>query len=211
MKENEKKRRGVVRIAGASLLLVTVLGNAKIPEGACCFTDKPCEDLTTDECRAQDGNPSGPGYCESVECPEACCFLDLPCSNLTPSVCVERGGTAMGEGVSCTTPSLCLEACCFYNGSCEYLTSLTCIKKGGDPSYLPGLLCDLPFCDLVPGHCDPDHDVDLLDFAYFVSCFTGPDNGPIETDCECADMDGDDDVDLLDVAEFQKDFTGDGN
>ena len=60
----------------------------------------------------------------------------------------------------------------------------------------------LEVVELTPGDCDEDSDVDLLDFACFVDCFTGP-GGGILPGCEVLDFDGDGDVDLLDYAEFQ--------
>jgi hypothetical protein len=59
----------------------------------------------------------------------------------------------------------------------------------------------------VPGDCDGDNDVDLLDWAEFQLCYTGPD-GPVEPGCECGDFDGDDDIDLVDFGNFQLAFTG---
>jgi len=55
----------------------------------------------------------------------------------------------------------------------------------------------------LPGDCDGDNDVDLDDYAVFEGCITGPNGGPIDPSCRCADLDADDDVDLADFAEFQ--------
>jgi hypothetical protein len=61
-----------------------------------------------------------------------------------------------------------------------------------------------------PGDCDGDSDIDLVDFATFQICFTGPGGGPLSAECECADFDGDDDIDLADFNAFQLAFTGPG-
>lgn len=50
--------------------------------------------------------------------------------------------------------------------------------------------------------------LDLFDFANFQECLTGPDGGPISTECRAADSDGDGDVDLSDMAAVQLEFTG---
>jgi hypothetical protein len=60
----------------------------------------------------------------------------------------------------------------------------------------------------VPGDCDADGDVDLDDLSTYFDCVTGPDGGPLDPECECADFDGDDDVDFADFAAFQLAFTG---
>ncbi len=71
------------------------------------------------------------------------------------------------------------------------------------------LACELQtMCPGGPGDCDGDGDADLVDYDSFLQCFTGPNEGPIESECECADMDADDDVDSGDFAEFQLAFTG---
>ena len=58
-----------------------------------------------------------------------------------------------------------------------------------------------------PGDFDLDGDTDLIDFAAFASCVTGPDpDGAIPTECTVADLDDDGDVYLSDVADFQRAF-----
>ncbi|MCH7526106.1 MAG: DNRLRE domain-containing protein [Planctomycetes bacterium] len=59
-----------------------------------------------------------------------------------------------------------------------------------------------------PGDCDGDGDADLDDFAAFLNCFTGPNAGPVDPECECADIDADGDADFDDFALFQLAFTG---
>ena len=57
------------------------------------------------------------------------------------------------------------------------------------------------------GDLDEDCDVDLLDFAGFVDCMSGPEGG-VFVGCQPFDFDGDDDVDSADFAVFQIAFTG---
>lgn len=54
----------------------------------------------------------------------------------------------------------------------------------------------------VRGDCNGDGVVDLVDYAVFAGCMTGPNLGPIGAGCGCIDLDVDDDVDLRDFAEF---------
>ncbi|MGB2984886.1 MAG: hypothetical protein WBE26_03305 [Phycisphaerae bacterium] len=60
----------------------------------------------------------------------------------------------------------------------------------------------------VAGDCTGDGKVDLADYAVFYDCITGPNGGPIEPECECADLDVDNDVDLADFGLFENGFTG---
>lgn len=64
-----------------------------------------------------------------------------------------------------------------------------------------------PTGETIPGDCDGDTDVDLVDFASFQLCFTG--SGAMATpECVCSDLDNDGDVDLVDFGDFQLAFTG---
>lgn len=60
------------------------------------------------------------------------------------------------------------------------------------------------------GDFDADNDVDTVDQATFVTCFTGP-GGSIEPACEPGDADLDGDVDCDDWARFQQTWTGPGS
>lgn len=59
----------------------------------------------------------------------------------------------------------------------------------------------------TPGDSDGNGDVDLVDFASFQLCFTGP-GGEVSMDCAVMDFDDDGDVDLADFGAFQLAFTG---
>jgi hypothetical protein len=59
----------------------------------------------------------------------------------------------------------------------------------------------------APGDSDGDGDVDLVDFAQFSLCFTGPD-GSCSGNCCIMDFDDDGDIDLADFSNFQLAFTG---
>lgn len=62
--------------------------------------------------------------------------------------------------------------------------------------------------DCVLGDVNGDGDVDLGDYAGFVTCRTAPGGGPLTPGCDVFDADCDDDVDLLDFGTFQSLFTG---
>ena len=59
-----------------------------------------------------------------------------------------------------------------------------------------------------PGDADADSDIDLLNYAAFGSCLSGPDAAEWSPDCCAFDFDRDGDVDLGDYAGFQHVFTG---
>ncbi len=60
---------------------------------------------------------------------------------------------------------------------------------------------------LVPGDCNADGGVNLLDHSDWSACLTGPQGRP-PTGCACFDLDRDGDIDLLDAAELQVSFVG---
>jgi hypothetical protein len=59
----------------------------------------------------------------------------------------------------------------------------------------------------LPGDCDGDDDVDIVDFEALAACLLGPGNG-LGPDCGCCDLDQNGDVSLADLAVFQRSFTG---
>ncbi|GJM26199.1 MAG: hypothetical protein DHS20C16_26140 [Phycisphaerae bacterium] len=59
-----------------------------------------------------------------------------------------------------------------------------------------------------PGDYDNDGDVDDADYFEFGKCFTGPDNGPVGSECSIFKFDPDSDIDLEDFAGFVQVFTG---
>ncbi len=62
----------------------------------------------------------------------------------------------------------------------------------------------------IPPDFDRDGDVDIKDFNYLVSCWTGPAMGPPASGCENADLNEDGQVDQVDFGLFQRCFTGTG-
>jgi len=59
------------------------------------------------------------------------------------------------------------------------------------------------------GDAEFDGDIDLIDYATFAECMTGPGRVDRLCDCRFLDIDHDGDVDLADFARFQNGFTGD--
>jgi len=55
---------------------------------------------------------------------------------------------------------------------------------------------------------DNDDDTDLADFAFFQSCFNGPNRPAPLAECSAVDLDSDQDIDLADFARFQSCFNG---
>jgi hypothetical protein len=58
------------------------------------------------------------------------------------------------------------------------------------------------------GDFDEDGDVDQVDRSQLVSCFTGPDGGPIDPACAAGDADVDDDIDCDDWDALTGNWTG---
>lgn len=61
----------------------------------CCFTDRPCQDLSPDECARQGGTPGGAGSsCDSVRCPELGSGFEDP---TMPTWIADRGCDVQGN------------------------------------------------------------------------------------------------------------------
>ena len=60
----------------------------------------------------------------------------------------------------------------------------------------------------LPGDSDHDGDIDLIDFAAFHDCVTGPGVVEVPPGCVMFDFDSDQDVDFTDYGELQLAFTG---
>ncbi len=92
-----------------------------------------------------------------------------------------------------------------------------CINTG-DPAYVltdghtdldgrPRVLCtrvDMGAYEYGLGDYNCDGSVDLVDYAAWDGCFTGPDAGPYDPGCEAFDAEYDGDVDLGDFGRFQE-------
>ncbi len=65
----------------------------------------------------------------------------------------------------------------------------------------------LTISNAVPGDTDGDGDVDLIDFALFASCMSGPEVA-VEPACDAGDLDLDGDIDLRDLRSFEQYFSG---
>jgi hypothetical protein len=61
---------------------------------------------------------------------------------------------------------------------------------------------------IPPGDYNDDGLVNLLDYAAFSACLTGPGGDADGFDCAVFDVDRSGDVDLLDFAEIQRTFSG---
>jgi hypothetical protein len=80
----------------------TVTGT--VGEGACCFGNGSCSQLTASQCLAQGGTYSGNGTtCAANPCPQpgACCFSNGGCTLATTSNCGAQGGVFHGENTTC--------------------------------------------------------------------------------------------------------------
>lgn len=62
--------------------------------------------------------------------------------------------------------------------------------------------------NVIFGDADADGDLDLLDYAVYLNCVTGPDGDELGPECEIFDSEPDGDVDLIDFKQFQDFFTG---
>lgn len=82
----------------------------------------------------------------------------------------------------------------------------------GDYVLKGGFLPAPPPPPAVAGDCNNDEAANLIDYADFLNCFTGPHEHPEFVEptpgCTCFDLDGDIDVDLIDFGRFQFSFTG---
>jgi hypothetical protein len=130
-------------LAGPSYMLFSTNPRScyasSLPDGACCFPDGSCQELSGPDCGAQDGDYRGDGVsCAEVYCPPptgACCFPDESCWHLTAADCALQGGSYQADNFLCTV-GLCdiptpTGACCFPDESCWHLTAADCALQGG--------------------------------------------------------------------------------
>jgi hypothetical protein len=105
------------------------------PEGACCFGNGTCSDLTAMECVAASGTWLGGGTtCVTSTCTGACCFENGFCLDLTQANCEGAPGTDFrGFGATCATTDCTppTGACCHADESCTEVTELQCATAGG--------------------------------------------------------------------------------
>ena len=105
------------------------------PEGACCFGNGTCSDLTAVECAAAAGTWLGGGTtCATSACTGACCFSNGFCLDLTQANCEGAPGTDFrGFGTTCATTDCTppAGACCLADESCIDVTEADCATAGG--------------------------------------------------------------------------------
>jgi hypothetical protein len=176
-------------------------------EGACCFNDGSCVQLSGVFCFSFGGAFSGYGTSCSApgfDCnPEgACCFFDGSCGDtLSPEECAEASGTYQGNdstcsGVSCPQPT---GACCASNGACNPLPQATCMQIPGATWGGPGTTCADQNGNGTPDGCEPpcpgdtnaDGIVDVEDLVTVITTWGQPDGA--------GDVSGDGDVDVEDL------------
>lgn len=90
---------------------------------------------------------------------------------------------------------------CNETGTLDLCDILSGDSQDGDGNGVPDE------CAATGGDFDGDGDVDLMDFAQFDSCVTGP-GGEASDPCDVFDFDGDHDVDLADLRGMLLAFTG---
>ena len=109
------------------------------------------------------------------------------------------------------------------DGDYHLQASSPCINAGNDAAVPEGITTDLDghariLCGQVDigayefgiGDYDCNMIVELMDFAAWDACMTGPDGGPFDTGCEAFDFEADaiGDIDLRDFAGFQLTLAG---
>lgn len=80
--------------------------------------------------------------------------------------------------------------------------------QNGNPAgaiYPAAMILGVTTQAILPGNCDPDPEVTLLDYRCLADCLRGPDLG-IDAACATLDLDQDGDVDLEDALDFSRRF-----
>lgn len=81
-------------------------------------------------------------------------------------------------------------------------------REHSNATFRPFLTVDFTLPPPPPGDTDADGDVDLIDFAKYLNCVTGPGADGIPASCDPVDFDHDADVDNADLRCFLLVFTG---
>ena len=151
-----------------------------------------CGSDVTGDCFAPHDTP----FCNRGECCERVCTL-VPqcCSNVWNPLCA-----ALARDICQPT-----QACCLPGGGCKDVTAALCELTGG---LVQGAetSCESTTCPR-PGDHNGDGKVDLLDFAAFQICFTGP-NGTTRPECFWTDYNQDGTVDAADYVVWRRSSGG---
>jgi hypothetical protein len=151
------------RRAGLGVLIM-ILASARIAAGgdvgACCLPDGSCDELTPEQCEAENGIFQGFDVpCEDVDCDllGACCFFDGTCAVRSEDDCTLLGGVSWHPGETCES-IVCdlLGACCFSDCEpCEELTREACEERDGVYQG-DGTPCDAVVCPVLGACCFTD-------------------------------------------------------
>jgi hypothetical protein len=110
---------------------------AGICNGACCYPNGACLDLSITDCTTSAGVFEGPlTACATFQCPVetvgACCHTDDTCTEETAVRCAGYGGSYQGDNTTCATAHCTVRgACCLPTEVCAVITSVACAWQNG--------------------------------------------------------------------------------